>query len=116
MRDRILLWNDDNHEPSVWINQHFMGVDFITVIESALNEKPNSENNSEILEIYPWDFKESDDDNYNLKPKTKSINVVMKITNISKKTPIIDIDELEEGEADILFDWFQDCPNITDKQ
>ena len=41
---------------------------------------------------------EDDDDNYNLKPKTKSINVVMKITNISKKTPIIDIDEFEELE------------------
>ena len=41
---------------------------------------------------------ENDDDNYNLKPKTKSINVVMKITNISKKTPIIDIDEFEELE------------------
>ena len=34
----------------------------------------------------------------NLKPKTNSINVVMKITNISKKTPIIDIDEFEELE------------------
>lgn len=53
MRDKILLWNDDNHEPSVWINKHFMGSDFITVIESALNEKSNSENSSEILEIYP---------------------------------------------------------------
>ena len=41
---------------------------------------------------------EDDDDNYNLKPKTKSINVVMKITNITKKTPIIDIDEFEELE------------------
>ena len=41
---------------------------------------------------------EDDDDNYNLKPKTKSIHVVMKITNISKKTPIIDIDEFEELE------------------
>ena len=41
---------------------------------------------------------EDDDDNYNLKKKTKSINVVMKITNISKKTPIIDIDEFEELE------------------
>ena len=41
---------------------------------------------------------EDDDDNYNLKPKTKSINVVMKITNISKKTPIIDIDEFDDLE------------------
>jgi hypothetical protein len=61
MRDRILLWNDDNHEPAVWINKNFMGNDFITVIENALNEIPNSENSSEILEIYPWDFKEDDD-------------------------------------------------------
>jgi hypothetical protein len=85
MRDRILLWKDDNHEPSVWINKHFMGSDFITVIESALNEKSNSENSSEILEIYPWDFE-------------------------------VDDESLEDGEADILFDWFQDCPDITDKQ
>lgn len=27
MKDRILLWNDDNHAPCVWINNKFAGVD-----------------------------------------------------------------------------------------
>lgn len=60
MRDKILLWNDDNHEPSVWINKHFIGNDFITVLKMSLKEKQNFDLEPEILEIYPWDFEEDD--------------------------------------------------------
>lgn len=37
-------------------------------------------------------------DNYNLNMNKKSINIVLKITDISKKTPIINIDEFDELE------------------
>lgn len=37
-------------------------------------------------------------DNYNLNMNKKSINIVMKITDISKKTPVININEFEELE------------------
>lgn len=82
MKDRILLWNDDNHEPCVWINNKFAGVDLDTVIESALYTQPVGKKEfCEILCIYPWDF-----------------------------------EDLNEGEDEILFDWFQGMPSFTDEQ
>ena len=65
MKDRILLWNDDNHAPFVWINNKFAGVDLDRVIKSALYAQPISkEGFYEILYIYPWDFEDefNDDD------------------------------------------------------
>lgn len=65
MKDRILLWNDDNHEPCIWINNEFAGIDIDTVIKSALYSNPKSEKEEcEVLEIYPWDFEDdfNDDD------------------------------------------------------
>ena len=82
MKDRILLWDDDNHEPCVWINNKFAGVDLDTIIKSALYTQPVSkEGFCEILYIYPWDF-----------------------------------EDLDEGEDEILFDWFQCVSNFTDEQ
>ena len=82
MKDRILLWNDDNHKPCVWINNKFAGVDLDTVVKSALYSNPKSEKKEcEVLEIYPWDF-----------------------------------EDLDEGEDEILFDWFQSMPSFTDEQ
>ena len=58
MNDRILLWNDDNHAPCVWINNKFAGVDLDRVIKNALYAQPVSkEGFYEILYIYPWDLK-----------------------------------------------------------
>lgn len=82
IRDRILLWNDDNHEPSVWINGEFLGNEFITILKNVLKKEKMFEGDPEVLEVYPWDYEE----------------------------------ELEEGEADILFEWFQSKPNITKEQ
>lgn len=65
MKDRILLWNDDNHAPCVWINNKFAGVDLDRVIKNALYAQPISkEGFYEILYIYPWDFEDefNDDD------------------------------------------------------
>lgn len=84
MKDRILLWNDDNHEPCVWINRNFIGVDLTTILENTLLEQPISNIKSEILELYPWDFEDSED--------------------------------LEDGEGEIIFDWFQSMPNINEIQ
>lgn len=42
MKDRILLWNDDNHAPCVWINNKFAGVDLDRVIKNALYAQPVS--------------------------------------------------------------------------
>ncbi len=84
MKDRILLWNDDNHEPCIWINRNFMGVDLTTILENTLLEQPISNIKSEILELYPWDFEDSED--------------------------------LEDGEGEIIFDWFQSMPNINETQ
>lgn len=82
MKDRILLWDDDNHEPCVWINNKFAGVDLDTVIKSALYTQPVGKKEfCEILYIYPWDF-----------------------------------EDLDEGEDEILFDWFQGMPSFTDEQ
>ena len=54
MKDRILLWDDDNHEPCVWINNKFAGVDLDTVIKSALYTQPVGKKEfCEILYIYP---------------------------------------------------------------
>lgn len=86
MKDRILMWNDDNHEPCVWINNKFVGANLNTVIKNALYSRPQSEtNNCEILEIYPWDFEEGED-------------------------------KVKEPEADMLFDWFQKNPGFTEEQ
>ncbi len=86
MKDRILMWNDDNHEPCVWINNKFAGADLNTVIKHALYSRPQSEaNDCEILEIYPWNFEEGED-------------------------------KVEEQEADILFDWLQENPKFTEEQ
>lgn len=82
MKDRILLWDDENHEPCVWINNKFAGVDLDTVIKSALYMQPVGKKEfCEILYIYPWDF-----------------------------------EDLDEGEDEILFDWFQGMPSFTDEQ
>lgn len=65
MKDRILLWDDDNHEPCVWINKEFAGVDLDTVVKSALYMQPISkEDFYEVLYIYPWNFEDefNDDD------------------------------------------------------
>ena len=63
MKDRILMWNDDNHEPCVWINNKFAGTDLNTVIKNALYSHPQSENNDcEILQLYPWDFEDEFND------------------------------------------------------
>lgn len=86
MKDRILMWNDDNHEPCIWINNEFLGTDLNTVIKNALYSHPQSEaNDCEILEIYPWNFEEGED-------------------------------KVEEPEVDILFDWFQENPKFTEEQ
>lgn len=82
-KDRILLWNDDNHEPSVWINREFAGVDLDTVIQSALYSKPISNlKECEILDVCDWTFD----------------------------------GEVEDEEYDILFDWFQSMPDISEEQ
>lgn len=82
MKDRILLWNDDNHEPCVWINNKFAGADLETIIESALYVHPVGEEEScEMLYLYFDNF-----------------------------------EGLDEGEDEILFDWFQSMPNFTEEQ
>lgn len=67
MKDRILLWDDDNHDPCVWINNKFAGVGLDTAIKSALYMKPISkEEFYEILYVYPWDFEdEFNDEDFN---------------------------------------------------
>lgn len=65
MEDKIFMWDDDNHEPCIWINNEFAGIDLDTVIESALYSKPKSEIKKCItLKISPWDFEDdfNDDD------------------------------------------------------
>lgn len=85
MKDRILIWNDDNHEPVVYINRKLMGVDFETVIKSALFCKNlGEEKDCEILNLYCWDIEDNDFEN--------------------------------EEEFDILFDWFQSMPKMSEEQ
>lgn len=83
MKDKILLWNDDNHDPLVYINNKFMGVDFDTVLESVLYTKPISDK-CEILTLYCWDLDDAEYEN--------------------------------DGDQDIIFDWFQSMPNISEEQ
>lgn len=35
----LISWCDDNHTPSYWLNEKFLGVDMITIAESLLNLK-----------------------------------------------------------------------------
>lgn len=40
MEEKYLIsWCDDNHAPSYWLNEKFLGVDMITIVESLLNLK-----------------------------------------------------------------------------
>lgn len=61
-RNEILLWNDDNHDPCVWINREFMGVDFGTVLENALFATPKNTKKIVIKEVFPWDFQDDCED------------------------------------------------------
>lgn len=63
-KDRILIWDDDSyHEPYVWINNKFAGVDIDIVVKSALYQDALSkEMECEILAIYPWSFSDYLDD------------------------------------------------------
>ena len=56
--NRFLLWNDDNHDPAVWLNMEFMGVDKEEVLKSVLYSEPKPSNDQSciIKEICPWDF------------------------------------------------------------
>lgn len=72
---------------------------------TTLTKFSNSETLEPFFYIVPSNIRIniSDDDSYNnekynLNTNKKSINIVMKITDISKKTPIINIAEFEELE------------------
>ena len=54
--------------------------------------------NSTNIRIIASDDNTNNIDTYNLSPNKNSINIIMKITDISKSTPIININEFEELE------------------
>ena len=58
--NRFLLWNDDNHDPAVWLNMEFMGVDKEEVLKSVLYSEPKPSNDQDCIvkEIFPWDFED----------------------------------------------------------
>lgn len=58
--NRFLLWNDDNHDPVVWLNMELMGVDKEEILKNVLYAEPKSSNNRDCIvkEIFPWDFED----------------------------------------------------------
>lgn len=61
MKDRFLIWNDDNHEPCVWCNNEYVGAEFETTLKNLLYINPQSKTKEcEILQICPWDFTEGE--------------------------------------------------------
>ncbi len=53
--DRFLLWNDDNHDPVVWLNMELMGTDREEILRNVLYSEPKPSNSQDciIKEIYP---------------------------------------------------------------
>ena len=58
--NKFLLWSDDNHDPVVWLNMEFMGVDIEEILKSVLYSEPKPSNNQDcvVKEVEPWDFDE----------------------------------------------------------
>ena len=86
MKDRFLIWNDDNHESCVWCNNEYVGAEFETTLKNLLYINPQSKTKEcEILQICPWDFTEGE---Y----------------------------KVEEPEDDKLFKLFQKTPKFSEEQ